>query len=338
MRLLPLTVALVAVAATLTAGPVQATENRPPPAPSVEPTPLTSALERAEIVSLQRSPVSFPTTQVTPVTVRITEDSTQRQAQVLPRNGSVTVWVRAFKEASVTAVFDDGREVTVPVTVSAPFPAVKFPKKAPQPDVVQSDRPAVGDGANPKVRKLTKKRKKQMKGVSWNPGCMPLSQLRQVFVNYIDPDGFRRRGEIIVRDSVAYDVAEMFTKFYNKGERFRSIHPVDVYGKSPKGIGANDYASMAAGNTSGFNCRYVVGKESQELMSPHAYGRSIDINTWDNPYVARTGVFPNRYYLSDARRAKNPLGLTAKSPVVKIMRSYGWEWGDSYRDYHHFQL
>ena len=46
--------------------------------------------------------------------------------------------------------------------------------------------------------------------------------------------------------------------------------------------GADDDASMAANNTSGFNCRRVAGQRS---WSEHAYGAAIDLNPVQNPYV-----------------------------------------------------
>jgi hypothetical protein len=50
--------------------------------------------------------------------------------------------------------------------------------------------------------------------------------------------------------------------------------------------GAGDERSMAANNTSAFNCRGVLGSTS---WSEHAYGRAIDINPVQNPEI-RDGV------------------------------------------------
>ena len=41
---------------------------------------------------------------------------------------------------------------------------------------------------------------------------------------------------------------------------------------------------MAADNTSGFNCRYAVAA-GPKRWSAHAYGKAIDVNTVENPYV-----------------------------------------------------
>ena len=47
---------------------------------------------------------------------------------------------------------------------------------------------------------------------------------------------------------------------------------------------------MAAGNTSAFNCREVTGNPYR--LSQHSYGNAIDINTFENPYVTSSKVYP----------------------------------------------
>ena len=59
------------------------------------------------------------------------------------------------------------------------------------------------------------------------------------------------------------------------------MEPVQRYG-------ADDGRSMAADNTSAFNCRRVEGSTS---WSADAYGLAIDINPLENPYI-RQGVLP----------------------------------------------
>ena len=51
---------------------------------------------------------------------------------------------------------------------------------------------------------------------------------------------------------------------------------------NPNVYGGNDPRQMAADNTSGFNCRKVVGNPYK--MSPHSYGIALDVNTVQNPY------------------------------------------------------
>lgn len=243
--------------------------------------------------------------------------------------------VGIWKEARLTAAYA-GFTTSLRVRVSPSRRAVEAPRGAPRPRTRFTDPAGVGTGPNPNVKAIDAERRRQMTGRSWRPGCTPFSSLREVSVNYWGTDGYRYRGTLIVRSHVASRVAKAFSRLYATGYRFHSIHPVDMYGRSPRGVGANDYASMAAGNTSAFNCRYIVGQESSHAWSPHASGTALDINPWENPYVARGGTYPNTWWLSRSRRS--PLVLSWGSPAVSILRDAGWVWGGRYRDFHHFDF
>ena len=92
-------------------------------------------------------------------------------------------------------------------------------------------------------------------------------------------------------------------------------------------------SSMAADNTSGFNCRFVGGTTR---WSMHAYGEAIDVNTVENPYVRGSTVSPpaGRAYLDRSRYRK---GMAVPGGVlVRAFASVGWKWGASFGDYQHF--
>ena len=71
------------------------------------------------------------------------------------------------------------------------------------------------------------------------------------------------------------------------------------------------------------------------MTSPHALGIAIDIDTWENPYVARTGTFPDSWWLS--RNRPGPEVLRAGGDAVAAMAAEGFSWGASYHDTQHFQ-
>ena len=77
----------------------------------------------------------------------------------------------------------------------------------------------------------------------------------------------------------------VFSKAFKAKFPIRKMRLVDVY----KG---NDVTSMAADNTSAFNCRKVTGNPYR--LSQHSYGHAIDINTVENPYVTSSRVYPCR--------------------------------------------
>jgi hypothetical protein len=117
---------------------------------------------------------------------------------------------------------------------------------------------------------------------------------------------------------------------YRKDFRIHRMRLIDHYG-------GGDKRSMRADNTSAFNCRKVSGSTS---WSEHAYGRAIDINPVENPYVASDGtVHPRkgRRYADRSRRAKGM--VHAGDATVRAFARVGWGWGGSWsssKDYQHF--
>lgn len=211
---------------------------------------------------------------------------------------------------------------------------VAYPKNAPRPRVkLPRQSRATGAGANAKVSPIPNGMWRSMTGRSWHRGCpVGRSQLRVVRVNYWGYDGYRYRGEIIVRDSITGKTAELFRDLYRAKMPIRSMYRVDRFGWSDTLHGGDNYASMASGNTSAFNCRGVVGNPG--VPSPHSYGRAIDINTWENPYHSRTGIVPNTWWAS--RSHPRIAWRSGTHKMVKIMRANGFRWTYGTSDAHHF--
>jgi hypothetical protein len=165
---------------------------------------------------------------------------------------------------------------------------------------------------------------------SWRPGCpVPLSQLRYVQVSHMGMDGSERMGELVVHRDVASAVVTAFRYMWDDGFRIERMRLVDDYG-------GNDDASMAANNSSAFNCRRVAGTST---WSQHSYGRAIDLNPVQNPYVAGSTVSPaaGRAYLN--RSALRPGMIDRNGLAHSAFRRIGWGWGgdwSSSKDYQHF--
>jgi hypothetical protein len=101
--------------------------------------------------------------------------------------------------------------------------------------------------------------------------------------------------------------------------------------------GAEDMRSMRADNTSAFNCRYR--NDVCCTWSMHAYGRAIDVNPVENPYVGSWGVSPpnGAPFVDRTRRRKGMIFVHDR--VWWAFHSIGWEWGGTWtssRDYQHF--
>jgi len=172
----------------------------------------------------------------------------------------------------------------------------------------------------------------KMRKTTWRPGCpVAPEELRQVKVTYLHYDRKPSTGILIVHKDVAREVAAIFRDLFQHRFLIERIVPVEDFG-------GDDDASMAANNTSAFNCRSVTGQPGK--FSNHSWGRAIDINPLTNPYVKGDHVSPpeGRNYL-DRNRAVP--GLIAKSSfIVQRFAQAGWKWGGDWidlKDYQHFE-
>lgn len=251
--------------------------------------------------------------------------------EIRPR-GEVTYRARVAATAWTKADVSPGRRVDdLP-----PGVPVDLPRGAPAPRVgLPRQQPAVGRGANVAITPVPDGVWGQMTGRSWHPGC-PVGRagLRLVRINYWGYDGYRYRGELVAATGAADNVAGALAEMYRHGLPIRSMYRVDRFGWSGRLQGADDYRSMAAGNTSAFNCRWVVGRPG--VRSPHTYGRSLDVNTWENPFHSAGGVVPNGWW---AGRSHPRVAWRDRAHlVVRIMARHGLRWTYGTSDSQHFDV
>ncbi|MFN8168272.1 MAG: M15 family metallopeptidase [Candidatus Nanopelagicales bacterium] len=178
---------------------------------------------------------------------------------------------------------------------------------------------------------------------SYRNGCpVAPDRLRTLTVNYWDYQGRVRRGPLVVAASAVPVVRRAFTRAFTDGFRIKQIRPVDVYygpGVTPTG---SDVRAMNAGNTSAYNCRGVTG--SRFRVSQHSYGTAIDINTFENPYITGSRVFPakakGKYVRHRSRHLGDPGVLRRSSIVTRVFLQEGWNWGGfwAHRDWQHFSV
>lgn len=188
-----------------------------------------------------------------------------------------------------------------------------------------------GDAFRGSVSPITPSLREAMTGVSWRPGCpVSLADLRLVRARYVGFDGRAHTGRIVVHRDVATEVVEVLRRLYAARFPIRRMVPVDAYGGS-------DYRSIEADNTSAFNCRYVDGTSR---WSEHAYGRAIDLNPIENPYVTSSGTTSHAASTRYLRRVPYRRGMAVEGgAVVRAFAAVGWAWGGRWsgaRDYQHF--
>jgi hypothetical protein len=169
-------------------------------------------------------------------------------------------------------------------------------------------------------------------GRSWHVGCpVGPARLRRVFVSYTGFDGRAHHGQLVVSQAVAGEVVTVFRSLYSARFPIRLMRPISAYGGS-------DDRSMAADNTSAFNCRYAVAPGPRR-WSAHAYGEAVDVNPVENPYLEGGRVLPpaGKRFVD---RSRHRAGMAVAGGVlVREFASIGWGWGGRWTsspDWQHF--
>jgi D-alanyl-D-alanine carboxypeptidase len=170
-----------------------------------------------------------------------------------------------------------------------------------------------------------------MTGRSWHRGCpVALSGLSLVRARHWGFDGRVHTGRLVVARDVAQPVLDVLRRLYAARFPIRRMVPVDAYG-------ASDFRSIEADNTSGFNCRFVDGTTR---WSEHSYGRAIDLNPIENPYVTGAGTTSHPASRRYLRRSPYRPGMAVEGGVVvSAFDAVGWGWGGRWsgdHDYQHF--
>lgn len=190
----------------------------------------------------------------------------------------------------------------------------------------------------------------RMKGVSWHDGCpVMIESLRLLYVRYLDFDGAEQSGRIVVHANLAAEVLDIFRDILEAGFPIERMQTIEEYD------GSDDH-SMAANNSSGFNCR--VNATTGQGFSKHSYGCAIDINPIQNPYAKpqvdssgkllhpidgsfeplRVEPEAGRAFL-DRREPKKGM-ITKGGAVYRAFTNRGWRWGGEFEgrtDYQHFE-
>jgi len=172
--------------------------------------------------------------------------------------------------------------------------------------------------------------RERVRGSSWRRGCpVDLGNLRVVRLRHFNFNGREVRGALIVHEDETREIRDAMRALFRAEFPIRRMELIDRYG-------ADDHRSMNADNTSAFNCRFVAGTSR---WSEHAYGRAIDVNPIENPYVSGSHVSPpaGRPYADRSRNAKGMIHRGDRA--YRAFKRVGWEWGGNWpnpTDYQHF--
>lgn len=169
-----------------------------------------------------------------------------------------------------------------------------------------------------------------MEGRSWRPGCpVPLSGLRMLELTYWGFDATAHWGQMVVNSDAVTSVVGAFRSLFEARFPVRQMRLVDYFG-------GDDERSMAADNTSAFNCRLVPGTST---WSQHAYGRAVDVDPLENPEI-RDGQIDPPGAAPFADRSQDRPGMISHGDWAwRAFAAVGWKWGGdwvSLQDYQHF--
>ncbi|WP_125141286.1 M15 family metallopeptidase [Clostridium transplantifaecale] len=167
---------------------------------------------------------------------------------------------------------------------------------------------------------------------------VPLSSLRYLKMPHYNFRGQIQVGEMIVNKDIQEDVFSIFTELFKAKYQIQSMYLVDNYWTGD--AETSDSASIDENNTSAFCYREISGGGN---LSNHAYGRAIDLNPQQNPYVSYSSGSP-RWSHSNAndyiaRDTGLPHVITHEDLAYKLFTKRGFRWGGDWntpKDYQHF--
>ena len=184
--------------------------------------------------------------------------------------------------------------------------------------VVESAPPTSEPQFEASVEPIGEQLAAEMRAVSWRPECpVPISDLRLITMNHWGFDGQVHTGELVVHADVADDIVGVFDRLFDVGYPIRRMERIEHYA-------GDDDASMAADNTSAFNCRPITGGGA---FSVHSWGKAIDINPVENPYVKGDIVLPEAGQPFVDRNSSRPGVIVDGDVVVEAFAAIGFVWG-----------
>lgn len=169
-----------------------------------------------------------------------------------------------------------------------------------------------------------------------NIGLDDLVYLKILHYNF---DHEIQMGELIVNAAIKEDYLNIFRELFEAEYEIQSMFLIDNYWTGDGGT--SDSASIDENNTSAFCYREITGGSN---LSNHAFGRAIDINPQQNPYVSYRSGYPVWSHDNADDYIDRDTGyehvITHDDICYQIFTKYGFSWGGDWstiKDYQHFE-
>jgi len=189
-----------------------------------------------------------------------------------------------------------------------------------------------GQPGNPVVRAIPDRQWKRMvRTGTWRAGCpVGREELRRLEIDHVDFEGAIKRGVLVVHRDTVEDLKDIM------GELFVQAFPIERMAPLER-FGGDVNASLAANNTSAFNCRKPAQINAPVMKSPHANGRAIDINPVQNPWRDPRCNCWNPEGDKTTRTMVGEGVIRRGTLPVQLFESRGWIWQNiDVADYMHF--
>lgn len=180
----------------------------------------------------------------------------------------------------------------------------------------------------------------RINGKSWvDNNDIALSELRYIKLLHYNFNGEVQVGELIANVALVQDYREIFTELLKAKYQIFSMFLIDNYWADTPA--QSDWQSIDVNNTSAFCYRKSsVGNK----LSNHAFGRAIDINPMQNPYVTlkngkKSCEHENAMDFIDRADPKDHM-ITHDDLCYKLFIEHGFTWGGDWSnplDYQHFE-
>ena len=161
-----------------------------------------------------------------------------------------------------------------------------------------------------------------------------LNNQRLINVKYYSFDNNLHQGQLVMHKDLIQDIQQVFALAVKIKFPINSVIPMSNIKFRHNNLWSDDL-SMLANNTSAFNYRTSTNTKSRQL-SMHAYGRAIDINPVQNPYIKNHQILPINANYNLTQKGT----LNAQHPITLKFLQLGWKWGgnwQSVKDYQHFE-
>lgn len=170
-------------------------------------------------------------------------------------------------------------------------------------------------------------------GYEGHENDLPVSEIRYVRVLYRNFENAIRIGELMVNQSIAQDVEDLFYDLYMHNYPIGKMLLPDAYGgKINEAFADNSTTGLCFG----------LSEDSHGEM--HAYGLAVDINPLYNPMIKDNGksltIYPVEGQLYIDRTIAAPYYISADDYAYKIFTGKGFSWKGNESpaaDYKHFE-